>query len=218
VSESAIVRALYSHGELLTLETGSVVFRPGDPAEHFYVVVEGGIRVHVERAGAEITLGILGAGETFGEIAILSGGPRIAGAEAIKNSEVLRLRAEDWRMLTETEPAWAGWSTAIVAAALQRYARQTLQQMPLDLEGRIARLLLDLASIEEDPATIPGLPTQSMLARMVGASRQRVNHALRALEAEGSIRRDGCSLEILEAERLRGHATPGRPHVAEFAS
>ncbi len=73
-------------------EFGETVVRAGDPADGYYVVIEGQARVLVEGdEGTEVSLNLLGPGEPFGEAALLEGTPRSATVRAASELTVLRL-------------------------------------------------------------------------------------------------------------------------------
>ena len=68
---------------------GAVIFEEGDPGSRMYVIQSGEVRI-LKRVGArEITLARLGAGEAFGEMALLEGQPRSATAIVEAPSRIL---------------------------------------------------------------------------------------------------------------------------------
>jgi CRP-like cAMP-binding protein len=85
---------------------------------------------------------------------------------------------------------------------VRRTTRQMSALVFLDMRGRVARQLLQLAA--DDGTTTPPV-TQTELAEMVGGARQTVNLALRRLEQDGHIRM-GRRIRILDEERLRQRA------------
>jgi HlyB family type I secretion system ABC transporter len=95
---------------------GSVIVREGDDADSFYVLVSGAARV-VKRAerGQEVPLNLLGRGDSFGEMGLLSDSTRMATVRASGPVEVLRLQRGVFRALTRREPA--------VREAFERVAR-----------------------------------------------------------------------------------------------
>ena len=75
----------------------------------------------------------------------------------------------------------------------------------LDRCGRIASRLAQMASpreAEDGAIRLPGRPSQSELASMVGGSRQRVNVHLGELADDGMIRLDGREIVILDLDAL----------------
>src|SRR3954451_24775081 len=69
------------------LAAGENLFAEGEPSEHLYVVRSGRVRVVVSSPhGDELTLTVLGPGDTFGELSVIDGSPRSATAEALEPS------------------------------------------------------------------------------------------------------------------------------------
>jgi CRP/FNR family transcriptional regulator, cyclic AMP receptor protein len=91
----------------------------------------------------------------------------------------------------------------ILGAMLRRTTRQLTDLVFLDLEGRVARQLLMLASDRDWNRPRTRQITQGELATMVSGARQTVNQVLRSLEARGFIRLVGGVFEILDREGLQ---------------
>ncbi len=83
---------------------GDVIVTEGDPPDGLYVLAHGSARVLTERDGTEITLGRAGAGATFGEAALVTGGPRTATVRASEPVEALRLGREAFDALVSLHP------------------------------------------------------------------------------------------------------------------
>jgi CRP/FNR family transcriptional regulator, cyclic AMP receptor protein len=195
-------RRIAEHVTERTVERGQCVFTQDEPGDRMYVLADGAVKLFVaSRDGGIVELVRHRPPATFGEVALLDGGPRSASAEAVERSTLLVVtRAELLRLLrAEDQVAEALLST--LGAMVRRTTRQVSDLVFLDLQGRIARKLLALAA-EDDGLARARRVTQAELATMVGAARQTVNQALRSLESRGYIRADGGSFEILDRERL----------------
>jgi CRP-like cAMP-binding protein/Fe-S-cluster-containing dehydrogenase component len=100
--------------ELVRLTPGEVIFKQNDPAEHFYMVRVGFVKVSQERPGGTQVLNYIGPGGHFGEIALLSdlpeiaemapAGVRTATCTALDHVDVVRVKAEDFRFIVEKFP------------------------------------------------------------------------------------------------------------------
>lgn len=94
--------------ELLETEhfhKGETVYARGDSGDSLYIVVSGRVEVVVETMeGERIILAENEAGEAFGELSLLDGGPRTADAIAVEDCELLRLDREKLLELVETQP------------------------------------------------------------------------------------------------------------------
>jgi CRP/FNR family transcriptional regulator, cyclic AMP receptor protein len=140
---------------------------------------------------------------SFGELALLDGGPRSASAEAVERSVLLVVtRAELLRLLRSQEQVAEALLRSL-GTMVRRTTRQVTDLVFLDLQGRVARQLLLLATDGEGAGAVTLRVTQGELATMVGGARQTVNQALKSLEASGCIRAVGRAFELLDRERLQ---------------
>jgi CRP/FNR family cyclic AMP-dependent transcriptional regulator len=90
------------------LVAGDTLFKAGEPGEALYVVRSGEIELFIkDTAGQRIALAIVGAGEMFGELALLDRGPRTATAIAMGDSVLLELDRDDLLLLFQRSPAAA---------------------------------------------------------------------------------------------------------------
>jgi CRP/FNR family cyclic AMP-dependent transcriptional regulator len=90
------------------LGAGDTLFQVGEPGESLYVVRSGEVELFIkDTAGQRIPLAIVGAGEVFGELALLDRSPRTATAVALADSELLELDRDDLLLLFRTSPASA---------------------------------------------------------------------------------------------------------------
>jgi len=81
------------------LTRGEVLFRAGDRGDALYIVAKGRVEVMEDGDGGRHTLAELGEGQTFGEMALLTGGVRTATVRAAEPSELLRIDRKDFRDL-----------------------------------------------------------------------------------------------------------------------
>ena len=185
---------------------GEVVFHQGDPGVRLHVIATGRVRVGIEsddgRAG---TLTVLGPGAMFGELVLLDGAPRSAGATAIEATETVTLDRASFRRLVDEDPEIREAVLVGVARWVRRLTDQMTELHFLDLRGRVAatlvRLAKDAGAVPHGPVTLPPL-TQGDLASLVAATRQRVNEALGELARDGLISIDGRRTTIPDLAAL----------------
>jgi len=89
--DQAFLDDLDSELELLTLHGGEIVFRQGEPGDYMCVIITGRVRVTVGAGGNEHVVAELGAGETVGEMALVTGEPRSANVYAIRDTQLAKL-------------------------------------------------------------------------------------------------------------------------------
>jgi CRP-like cAMP-binding protein/rhodanese-related sulfurtransferase len=83
----------------------TIIFRQGDPGDKFYVIHSGKVRVfRTETDGSETDLALLGEGESFGEMALLTGEKRSANVEAIEETHLKVLSKEQFDLILKDFP------------------------------------------------------------------------------------------------------------------
>jgi CRP/FNR family cyclic AMP-dependent transcriptional regulator len=201
-TDLATQRRIAEHVAERVVERGQCVFTQDQPGDRMYVLAEGAVKLFVSsRDGDIIELVRHRPPATFGEVALLDGGPRSASAEAVERSLLLVVTRAELVALLRSEEQVAEALLRTLGTIVRRTTRQVSDLVFLDLQGRLARQLLELAGGGNGAARTRQV-TQAELATMVSGARQTVNQALRSLEARGYIRADGRSFEILDRGRL----------------
>ena len=150
--DEPVKRALRAELDLVLVRGGEAVVRQGDPSDALYVVIQGRLRV-VDGGGA--TLGELRRGQSFGEIGLLTEGPRTATVVAVRDSLLARLSRESFdRLVTAHPQAMVRQFAAPVIKVLQDQARRphrpqedvaTIAVVPIDARVPIAPFAAQLA-------------------------------------------------------------------------
>ncbi len=187
---------------------GEVIFVQGDPGTSLYLIETGRVKIVLTSPeDKQVILAQLGPADFFGDLALLDGEPRSADAVAQEPSQLWLLQRNDFLRFLETRPAVATRLLAVLSRRLRRNARLLQDAAFLDIPGRLARVILDLAEAEGQPAgagLVVAWPlTQAELAAMVGATRESVNKWLRSYERRGLIRRERGLIVVLSPEGLR---------------
>lgn len=187
---------------------GAVVFRRGDPgADGMLLVLDGLIRLHLSDAsGRELSLGLVGAGEPVGEVALVDGGPRSADATALTPVSGLMIRHADAQALIAGDAAVANALLRTFAARLRRTTEQVEAVGLRSLPQRLAGALLKLEAA--DPSGLVRLP-QGQIAVLVAATRPKVNAALAAFRARGLVEPARAGLRLADRDGLRALAAAG---------
>jgi CRP-like cAMP-binding protein len=199
--------AIAAGGRRRSYPRGAVVFLQGDPGDGLYVVLSGRVKITVESSeGDEMLLATLSPPDTFGELALIDGQPRSATAEALEQTELLWIGRDAFRAAYEKLPQVAESLLLILGRLVRRVTGQAADLALIDLEGRVARLLIRLLDSAGGAAELDLGMTQSEVASMVGGSRQSVNQILHGLARNGYIQVQGRRLRILRADDLRDRA------------
>jgi CRP/FNR family cyclic AMP-dependent transcriptional regulator len=171
---------------------GEVVFLQGDPGTSLYIIETGRVRIALSSPeGKEVVLALLGPADFFGDLALLDGEPRSADAVAHEPSELLLLLRDDFLQFLGAHPRATAGLLAVLSRRLRRNTLLLQDAAFLDVPGRLARVILELAQAEGRPdgngVVITSRLTQTELAGMVGATRESVNKWLRSYERRGLI-------------------------------
>jgi CRP-like cAMP-binding protein len=182
------------------LVRGDVLFKEGDPADSLFVALRGRIAIaNKSFDGRESVLALMERGDLFGEMGMLDGLPRSAEGRALEPSEVLVLGYGPVRALLERRPELLWGVVRMLADRLRGMDEALADSVFLDVTGRTAKRLLELAN-GADEFQLP--VTQEELAGMVGASRERVNKAIASFIRLGWIEQSDRRYRILQRDRL----------------
>jgi CRP/FNR family cyclic AMP-dependent transcriptional regulator len=166
---------------------GSVILFQDDPGDSLFVLRAGRVKVVlIGEDGREVILGVLEPGAHFGELALIDDQPRSAHVIAMEDAQLLILRREDFRRRVEANPSVAWALLTELSRRLRRADVKIGGLVLLDVPGRIARLLLDLAD-ETGGDAIDKPLTHQTIAQMIGASRETVSRAMKEFQDAGLI-------------------------------
>ena len=198
------VAAIASTKKLFPDET---LFMEGDPGGTLYVVAEGTMKLTVTSSdGREMLLGVLRPPDSFGELSLIDGGPRAATAVAVTATTLLGMGRIELLGVLRAKPALVDGVLRSIGSLARQVSGQSVDLVFLDVQGRVAKLLLSLAErvpgSDGDPVTIAMPLPQGGMAEMVGVSRQSYNQALRRLAERGWIRVGEGEVTVLDATAL----------------
>jgi CRP/FNR family cyclic AMP-dependent transcriptional regulator len=185
---------------------GSVILSQGDSGDALFLIRTGQVKVTViAEDGREVILSVLGSGSFFGEMALLDDEPRSAHVIAMEHSTLLQLRREDFRARLRLSPDLSISLLRELSRRLRRADDTIASLMLLDVNGRIAHLLLELAREEggNEGARIARRLTHASLGQMVGASRETVSRTMRNLVLRNVIAVTRREITLLDLGALR---------------
>jgi CRP-like cAMP-binding protein len=181
----------------------SVILFEDDPGDALYIVSSGQVKVVlIGEDGREVILSVLGDGDFFGEMSLIDDEPRSAHVIAMKDSRLLVLRREDFQVQLERHPSVALKLLRVLVQRLRRADEKIGSLVLLDVNGRVAQLLLDLAEESGGPRITRKL-THHTIAQMIGSSRETVSRAMRELVERGFIEVSRREITIRDNESLR---------------
>ncbi len=183
-----------------TVPAGTNMITAEQPGEVVYVLLEGTVKILIEQLdGREVILAFLGAGDTVGEMSLVDSAGRSANVMTMEKCTFLWMDKRTFSDLLKNVPEFSQNLVKLLASRLRMANEQIQSLSSLDVAGRLARQLLAFAerygiqegeeeggeapaaAAEEGAATGTRIPlrlTQTDLAELVGASRERVNQVM----------------------------------------
>ena len=194
--------------EYRQVKKGQCVLRAAEPGQFVMFIVAGKLRVVLTSTnGREYVVDLLGAGDLFGELALLTGAPRSADVEAAEDSVLLVLGQQDFEQHFLSNANLTRALLRELARRLRGTTTKVGELALLDVYRRLPRVLLSLSgkehhgsrkqdSSEQDGQEHPNeteihildeVPTHRELAALTGTSREMITRALKELRAAGHI-------------------------------
>lgn len=199
---SALTRML-DIATVTSFEARDILFREGEPAEHFYCVLSGYVRLYrLNKDGREADIRICGPGDTFAECLLAFGDRYLYNTQAAENVTVARFELQKVRSLAEQEKDVAKAVIECLSSHLRNsmdcIANDRLQTAP----QRVAHYLLDNCPQDESSASIR-LPFQkSLLAGKLGLAPEALSRAFSSLRRAGVTVR-GRIVQISDISALK---------------
>jgi CRP/FNR family transcriptional regulator, cyclic AMP receptor protein len=179
----------------------TVVFFENEEGDFFFTILEGRIKVTIlGDDGREVILSVLGPGDFFGEMALLDNEPRSATAIAVEESELLSLHRNDFQTVLNDNKSITSALIRVLSARLRRANHQISTLALLDVYGRVARVIVDMAREEgkrlRDGRIAFRRATHQEIANRIGTTRETVTRMLKDLERQGLIHVEGKEIVV----------------------
>jgi CRP/FNR family cyclic AMP-dependent transcriptional regulator len=202
--DETMLRKLVETARRVECDRNFVLFEEDEEANELFVVRSG--RVAVGRRsidGRESLVALMEGGDLFGEMPLFDEGTRSASARALEHSHVLGIPYGVVREALDAKPELLWEVVRLLAERLRNTDSALADAVFLDVTGRTAKRLLELAG-DEDDFQLP--ITQEELAGLVGASRERVNKAISAFVRLGWIEQVDRRYKISDRTQLARRA------------
>lgn len=168
----------------------TIVIHEGDDTNSLYVILEGRVKVYLaDEAGKEVTLNTQGAGEYFGEVSLFDEGPRSASVITTEECQFAVMMKQDFIDCLTENPQMSFKIIQGLTHRLRALSENVRSLALMDVYGRVARLLLELAKEQGDTKIIPEKLTHNDIAARVGASPKMVSRIMQELKKGGYIRK-----------------------------
>jgi CRP/FNR family transcriptional regulator, cyclic AMP receptor protein len=194
------LNALASRGTIKTFRKQTVIISEGDENDSFYIILSGRVKCFVsDDRGKEIVLATQGPSEYFGET-MLDDGPRAASVMTLESSRIVAVPKSQFIDFLLDHPLVALKMMRKFASRVRSLIQQVRSLALMDVHGRVARLLTDLAVVRGGALVVDRM-SQHEIASRVGASREMISRVLKELCAGGYITIDKTHITILKRPR-----------------
>ena len=176
------------HAMMRRVPRGQAVVHAGDRADYVYFVLTGTLKVLVsDEDGREVILTMLGQGELFGEMGMFDEQPRSASVVAVSAVDLVMIAKNDFRRMMQDNFEIA-WRIMCNLSERLRNADRKIESLALmDVYGRVARLLLEMAETVDGQQVVVRKISKQDIAKMIGASREMVSRVMKDLGVQGLI-------------------------------
>lgn len=201
IKESEWLPRFLRHSHKRTYPAKATIIHEGDKPESLYYIIEGSVSVVIEdKEGREIVLAYLNPSDFFGEFGLFDEDiQRSAWVVARTECELAEINYDQFRQMAESAPEILFALASQLAARLRKTNAKVRDLAFLDVTGRVAHTLLELAH-EPDAITHPdGMQikiTRQEIARIVGCSQEMVGRVLKELEEQGLITAHGKTIVV----------------------
>lgn len=215
MAPASLVEAMLEHGDAMPFRKGSLILSAESIGQEVYLVRRGSVQVAVlSPNGRETILRDIGAGQCFGELAAIDGGPRSANVTALADGSLVWVRRERFLRILAEHADVSLWFLAQYSRQIRELTERIYELSSHNVASRLQNELLRMAhvsGVESGEFLIRRAPTHAELAARIGTNRESVTRELRHLADERLITQKGRYLTIHSVQALRARvATKGR--------
>ena len=179
----------------------AVVLTEGEMGDSLFMIQSGKVKVFIgDEEGREIILKILSPGAFFGEMSMIDKQARSASVTTLEASTFLVLAHAAFEKCVDQVPRIATLVMQCLAQRVREADRKIGTLALMDVYGRVASTLLELAVHKDGKLIVGEKLSQQDLANMVGASREMVNRILKDLTDRGFISIESKAITIINRE------------------
>jgi len=192
------LRALEAKAVARSVLKNVVVITEGEFTRSLYMILSGKVKVYLtDESGKELVLDVKGPGEYFGEM-VLDEGPRSASVMTLEPCQFAVITMADFRAALLEHPEIA-LQVITNLIRMTRGLNENVRNLALlDVYGRVASMLLDLAVEQGGHQVVQEKLTQQEMANKVGTSREVINRILRDLTTGGYIKIEDKKITIIK--------------------
>ncbi len=167
---------------------GTTIVSAGDRTDFVYFILTGSLKVLVsDEDGREVILTMIGQSEIFGEMGIVDEEPRSATVIAVTPADLVTISKADFLHILQENFEVSLHLMRNLARRLRVADRKIESLALMDVYGRVARLLLDMAAEDGGGRIVKRKISKQDIAKMIGASREMVSRVMKDLQTQGLI-------------------------------
>jgi CRP/FNR family transcriptional regulator, dissimilatory nitrate respiration regulator len=210
-----LTRAMVRNRGPRRYERGELIFQQGEPADAFFMVLDGWVKLYRELPdGEHVVVAMFAKGETFAEAAMFLGGRYPASAEAVTPARLLHVDGQALRSVILQQPQIAFDMLAAASLHLKRLVEQIEQLKVQSAPERIADFLLAQVTVRRGKAEVALPYEKALIANRLGMTPESFSRALAKLREVGvAVEREHVVIDDVARlaafiERSCDHAGP----------
>jgi len=199
---------IWAEGDRIRVLARETVYHPGTPSTAVYLVDEGRVKLsYLHPSGKRITLALRGPGEVFGVMALVGEKRRRHHAEAIEDSEMIRVERDTFMFAARRRPEVFADLLGVFGLWVQELEEIVEDLAFRDIQTRLSRQLLRLSDeygVKTKHGILIGFKlTHRDLAEMIGSARENTTVVLNRFEREGILDKRRYQIVIKDVEGLK---------------
>ena len=201
----AVLGRLIDEARVVEHARGRLLFLRGEPADRFYLLLDGWVKVYRDTPeGEQTVLGVMKPGETVAEAAIFMQSEFPASAEVVENARLLEIPAHPFITLLRDDNDLAIRLLGALSLRLRRMVVHIEQLQARSTSQRLGDFLLSLCEGAEGKAEVRLPYDKTLVAARLGMKPESLSRALAKLRTFGVATR-GNAVELTDIENLREH-------------
>ncbi|WP_147821534.1 Crp/Fnr family transcriptional regulator [Salidesulfovibrio onnuriiensis] len=193
-----------------TYEKGTVIFEADTPANGFYAVLSGRVKIfRTSPSGKEQILHIFGAGESFAEVPVFEGTTFPVHAQTLEKGELLFVPRQEFARMISQDPDLAMEMMAQLSSRLRILVNKIEELSLKEAPSRVASYLLLLAASQEKDTIRLDLP-KGQIAFYLGTIQETLSRILKRFVEDGIIEMQGKEITLVDKNALQEIADEGR--------
>ncbi|MFQ3619370.1 MAG: Crp/Fnr family transcriptional regulator [Spirochaetales bacterium] len=191
------------YGHIIPAST--IIFHEGDEGKEMYIIQDGKVKISKSAGDKDLVLAILGKGDFFGEMAIVTRVRRTATAQAVTDVHLLSFDRQGFRSMIEKNSKIAMNIIDKLCRRLQ-HANMQLQQIKVKNAPALIALNLLYAFEQSDSPSLPYEKNVEEISLSMEIPLAEVEHLVQQFLAEGILQKEGTQITLINPSALRNRA------------